>query len=249
MDSVIAPTINELRKELGLPRVRNIIRDYWHSPTLTIGLFPEWYAARQPEWPKQTVLTGFPLFDEPDLSPIDAELDAFLRAGDAPIAFTPGSAMWQARSFFDTSVETCVRLKRRGLLLTRHRDHLPEKLPAGVIHVHYAPFSQLLPRCCALVHHGGIGTTAQAMAAGVPQLVTPFAHDQPDNAERLRRLGVAGVIKASRYTPKRAARVLGELIGSPRVAQSCREVAAKFRGSDPIEKTCELIESVLRVGE
>ena len=244
MDSIIAPPLNALRGELGLSPVRNVLRDYWHSPALTIGLFPDWFGRPQPDWPPQLRLTGFPLYDEPDVTPISAELKEFLNDGDPPITFTPGSAMWQAHRFFATSVETCVRLKRRGLLLTRHEQHLPRKLPPGVIHVHYAPFSRLLPRCAALVHHGGIGTSAQAMAAGVPQLVTPFTHDQPDNAARMKRLGVAEVVPASSYTADSAIPRLRKLLSSPSTARSCQNVKCRFVGVDALGQTCDLIEAL-----
>jgi rhamnosyltransferase subunit B len=245
-DSLIAATINALRRDVGLPAVRNMLGSYWHSPQMVIALFPEWFAPKPPDWPAQTRLTGFPLYDEPDITPISAELETFLNSGEPPIAFTPGSAMWQARQFFDASAQACVRLDRRGLLLTRHRDHLPPRLPHNVVHVHYAPFSKLLPRCAAFVHHGGIGSSAQALAAGVPQIVTPFTHDQPDNAARLAALGVARIIPPKKYDGARAARELRELIASPAVAQSCRRVAEKFVGVDAIGQTCELIESLAR---
>jgi rhamnosyltransferase subunit B len=244
MDRIMGPAVNALRGEFGLPPVSNIIRDYWHSPQRVIGLFPQWYGPIQPDWPAQTELTGFPLYDEPEVTPIDHALEQFLRDGEPPIAFTPGSAMWQAHRFFEESVEACVRLKRRGILLTRHRDHLPQTLPAGVIHVDYAPFSQLLPRCAAVVHHGGIGSSAQALAAGTPQLVTPFAHDQPDNAARLRRLGVAAVVPAKKYRARRIVSALNDLLSSPDVARACHEVRDRFAGDDPIDHTCDLIESL-----
>jgi UDP:flavonoid glycosyltransferase YjiC (YdhE family) len=245
MDRIIAPSVNALRAEVGLPPVRDMIREYWHSPRLVIGMFPNWFAKPQADWPAQTVVTGFPLYDEPEITPIDSVLEDFLRDGEPPIAFTPGSAMWQAERFFAESVEACVRLKRRGLLLTRHRDHLPATLPSGVVHVHYAPFSQLLPRCAAFVHHGGIGSSAQALAAGVPQIVTPFAHDQPDNASRLKRLGVAEVIPARKYKARRIVPALRRLLDSPDVARACRAVRARFAaGVDPLEQTCDLIESL-----
>jgi rhamnosyltransferase subunit B len=244
VDHTIAPPLNELCAELGLPPVRNVIRDYWHSPQQVIGLFPPWFAAKQPDWPSHVKLTGFPLYDESEVSPISPELDAFIRAGEPPIAFTPGSAMWLGRTFFDASVEACVRLKRRGLLLTRHRDHLPPDLPSNVIHVHYAPFSQLLPRCAAFVHHAGIGSTAQALASGVPQLLMPLAHDQPDNSARIKRLGVGEILPPRKYKPQRIAAVLRALIESPDVALRCREIAKRFEGVDALGATCDLIESL-----
>ncbi|MEO6435825.1 MAG: glycosyltransferase [Tepidisphaeraceae bacterium] len=249
MDSIIAPSLNALRGELGMPPVRNVIRDYWHSPVLTIGLFPDWFARPQPDWPTQLKLTGFPLYDEPEITPVSSGLDAFLREGEPPIAFTPGSAMWQAHRFFDASVETCVRLNRRGLLLTRHTDHLPARLPPGVIHVPYAPFSALLGRVAAFVHHGGIGSSAQALASGVPQLVTPFTHDQPDNAARIKRLGVADFLPASRYTADAAVPRLRSLLTNPAVTRACRDVKSRFVGVDALGQTCDLLETLAPIAQ
>ena len=194
--SLIIPSISAVREEAGLPPLQQG-NWTWESPDRIIGLFPEWFAPRQPDWPSQTRLTGFPMFDQRASAPLDPELERFLDGGEAPIVFTPGSGMWNGTSFFAESVRLCSKVGRRGLFLSVHADHIPSDLPSQIRHVSYAPFSQLLPRCAAIVHHGGIGTSAQAMAAGIPQLVTPFfAHDQFDNAARLRELGVARSIPA-----------------------------------------------------
>jgi UDP:flavonoid glycosyltransferase YjiC (YdhE family) len=191
-------------------------------------------------------LTGFPLFDEKGHEPMSAELNAFLDDGDKPIAFTPGSAMSHGHEFFDAAAAACRRLGRRGLLLTRHAEQLPPSLPPGVIHIPYAPFSELLPRCAALVHHGGIGTTAQAMAAGVPQLIQPMSHDQPDNAERVKRLGIGDHVSVKRFRAGVVASKLRTLLESPEVASACANVARRFMDAQPIEQTCDLIESIAR---
>ena len=82
-----------------------------------------------------------------------------------------------------------------------------------------------------MVHHGGIGTTAQALAAGVPQLIMPLAHDQPDNAARVQRLGVAGDGWSKVFRGPAVAKELAELIGSAEVARRCRSVAAQLAGA------------------
>lgn len=240
----VTKPLNAVRAECGLPPERDLFGDYIHSPQRVIGLFPDWYAPPQPDWPPQTRLTNFPLYDERDVEPLTAEVSRFLDAGEPPIAFTPGSAMWQGHGFLAESAEACRLLGRRGILLTRHRDHLPPRLPPGVIHAAYAPFSQLLPRCAALVHHGGIGTLSQGLAAGVPHVVMPMAHDQADNAARLRRLGVAAVVPPKRYKARRVARELGELLENAAVRENCRTVAERLRGRDGLEETCELIEEL-----
>ena len=244
VDPALAPGVNAFRAEFGLPPVRRIMGEWWNSPQRVIGLYPDWYGPPQPDWPGQVRLTGFPLYDERGLEPMPEALLRFLDAGEKPIAFTPGSAMWQGRKFFDAAVGTCKLLGRRGILLSRQRGHIPPDLPPGVIHVDYAPFSELLPRVAALVHHGGVGTTSQALAAGVPQLVTAMAHDQPDNGERLTKLGVGKWMWVDQFTPGRAARLLGELLASPTVASTCANVRARMKQSPSLDATCDLLEQL-----
>ncbi|MGC3968664.1 MAG: hypothetical protein QM775_15215 [Pirellulales bacterium] len=190
VDRLINPELNGFRRELGLPPVRRFFNGWLHSPKLTVGLFPNWFAPPQPDWPKQIQLTGFPLYDEGDHTPLGTDVEEFLAAGTPPIAFTPGSAMTFGQSFFAAAVDACRRLNRRGILLTRHEEQIPSSLPAEVRHFPFVPFTKLLPRCSALVHHGGIGTMSQALAVGLPQVVMPLSHDQPDNIQRAERLGV-----------------------------------------------------------
>lgn len=243
IDPLILPQVNALRGEVGLPPTARVLNGWWQSPRLTLGFWPDWFARPRPDWPANTRLVGFPLFDERGVTPLPSELAAWLDApGGPPVAFTPGSAMTFGRQFFEASADACARLGRRGLLLTRHADQVPARLPDGVKHFAYAPFSELLPRCAALVAHGGVGTTAQGLVAGVPQLVMPMSHDQFDNAERVRALGCGDWVTRGRYTARRAARVLGRLLGDERVASACKRVAARFAGVDALAAACGLVE-------
>ncbi len=245
VDPQFVPGLNALRARIGLPRLRGVYRVWAHSPQLVLGFFPGWYGPPQPDWPSAVRLVGFPLFDEREATPMPAELVEFLDAGDPPIAFTPGSANLHAGPFFEAAAEACRKLERRGLLLTRFADQVPKELPEGVIHVPYAPFGLLLPRVAALAHHGGIGTAAQAMAAGVPQLVMPLAHDQFDNAARLGRLGVGRTLLPSRFRAPLVAGVLRELLDSPLVGNRCKGVAGRFSGGNrPLQRACELLEGL-----
>jgi UDP:flavonoid glycosyltransferase YjiC (YdhE family) len=242
-DGVFAPGVNRFRAELGLPPVKHLLVDWWHSPQRIVGLFPPWFAPMQPDWPSQMQLTGFPLFDERDDHPLEQRLESLL-AGERPIVFTPGSAYRFGRRFFQASAEACRRLNRPGILLTRHAEQVPKRLPDGVQHFEYVPLSRLLPRCAAIVHHGGIGTMAQAFAAGTPQVVVPFSFDQPDNAVRVRRLGVGAWIAPRRYTAGSAARVLGRLLDDDDVRAACNRFRDQLACESPLEATCDAIESL-----
>ena len=248
LDPPLAPQLNAFRAQFGLPPVRRVMNDWTHAPQLVIGLFPDWFAEPQPDWPPQVRLTGFPLFDEAGTREMPSGLAEFMDSGDPPLVFTLGTAMRFAERFFAVSVEVCRLLGRRGLLLTQFREQLPATLPDSVRHFDYIPFSALLPRCAALVHHGGIGTIAQALRAGVPQLIVPMNFDQPANASRVRALGVADSLRPPMYKPGLAKRKLESLLKQPGVSQRCHEIARKFEHVDPVRDTCDLIESVMIEG-
>ena len=243
IDRTFGGPINEFRKRFGLKPARRIIQGWWHSPLLTIGMFPEWYAPPQPDWPPQVRLTGFPLYDERDVNGIESKLATFLQSGDRPIVFTPGTAMIHGREWMQAGAEACALLGKRGLLLSRFRSQIPERLTDGVMHFDYAPFSQLLPQCSAFVHHGGVGSTAQALAAGVPQVIKPMAHDQHDNAMRVKRLGVGVEMKSGHHDAKAPARAL-ESVLDEKTRKTCAAIAARFSRENGIGKTCDLLESV-----
>ena len=246
VDRLLGPPINALRQELGLGQpVNGIFRDWCFSPHLVLGLFPEWFAPTQPDWPRQVALTGFPLWDQPDEAGLPAEVDEFLRAGEAPIVFTPGSAMAHGQSFFQAAVEACQSLGRRGILLTRYREHLPAKLPDGVRHFSFVPFSQLLPHVAALVHHGGIGSSSQGLSAGLPQLLMPMAFDQPDNAARLKRLGVADALPPKKFRGPAVARALDRLLANEKTHERCHHWARQCNTEAALSAACEKLERLL----
>ena len=248
VDPLIAPALNAWRAELGLPPVRRVLRSWFHSPQRVIGLFPGWFAQPQRDWPPQTRLTGFALSDD-SCSPVDRRefgdaLDAFLAAGDAPIVFTPGSANRFAAEFLQAGIDAADRIGRRALLVTKYRDHVPATLPPHAFHTPYAPFVSLFPRAAAVVHHGGIGTCAQGLAAGVPQLIMPMGFDQPDNAARLARLGVGEALPPARFTADRVAAALSRLLSDAHVRASAERWQGTQRRSDALAQTCDLIEHV-----
>lgn len=245
LDQKLGPPINAFRAELGLTPVRRIMGGWWNSPQRIIAMFPDWFAPPQPDWPPQTLLTTFPLYDAGDHQTMPPEAEAFLAAGDPPVVFSTGSNIADWPGFFTASLEACRILGRRGILITRFRDHVPSTLPDSIRHFDYLPYQRLLPRCAAMVHHGGIGTLSQAMAAGIPQLLTPLGLDQPDNAARLERLGAGRSLRPDEYNGEAAARLLAGLIDRPAVIARCRDLAARLQTTDPLSRACEAVEQLV----
>lgn len=248
LDPLIAPALNAWRTELGLAPVSRVFAGWMHSPQRVVGLFPEWFADAQPDWPPQLRLAGFALSD-PTVAPVgasDDRLDRFLEAGLPPIVLTPGSANRHAAAFFRAALGATSQLGHRAVCVTAHAAHLPAPLPDGALHASYAPFATLFPRAAAVVHHGGIGTSAQALAAGVPQLIVPMGFDQPDNAVRLVQLGVGAAIPARRFTGPRAAAALRALLTGTRTRSACRRWREAMDSEAAIRRACDLIEEQFR---
>ena len=244
IDRVVAPGFDRIRRDLGLRPVRRVLSHWINSPDRVVCAWPEWFSPKQTDWPAQAVTTGFARWSGTAGQSLDPALLNFLNAGPAPIGFTPGSAMAQGRDFFARALAASAALNQRALLITPYADQLPNPLPPHAHAVSYAPFDALLPRLAALVHHGGIGTTAQALATGLPQAVLPFAHDQFDNATRLVKRGVALRLTA-RSSVRQWATTLDHLLRDPSIAAACqRHAGLMVEDRNAAQRIAELIESV-----
>lgn len=223
--------LNRIRRDLGLPKGSHWFGKEFTAGALPLGLWSPLFRDAVEGDPKGSVITGFPWHDRHcEITPEDDRLHSFLdeceRANEPPILFSLGTAAVHTNwDFYEHAAEACRLLGRRGLLLIGRDEYRPRSLPKGVEAFTYVPFSEAMPRCAVNVHHGGIGSTAQGLRAGRPTLVVPLAHDQPDNAARLKRLGVSNTIPHGQVTPRRLADALRSLLESPSVAAK----AATFR--------------------
>ncbi len=233
--------LNTYRVELGLPSVDRIFSSWIHEADCVVGLFPDWFGKPQSDWPPNVALVDFPLYDHGDHSPLPPQLDEFIKAGQAPIAFSAGTATATAHEFFKTSIEASQKAGLRAILLTHFGQQVPASLPKNVMHIDYAPFGALLPKLAAFVHHGGIGSTSQALRAGIPQLIRPVAYDQFDNSARAVRLGVAHEVLLKQYTPQAVAKVLSTLTTDDTLHQRCQHIASRFTNHNPIGTACDVI--------
>ncbi len=229
--------LRRLRRELGLPRRHGLDLLFGAtSSAATIGLFSPLLAPPQPDHSARTLIAGHSFHDRYiGAHALAQELDAFLAQGDAPIVFTLGSFVARDRSdYYAACIEAAHALSRRAVLLA-HADDAPAlraRAPADVFVSSYAPHSLIFPRACAVVHHGGIGTTGQAMRAGRPQVVTPFLGDQHDNAERLRRLGVARIVDGETASADALTRNLGIVLSDEIYARRAEATASAMAGED-----------------
>ena len=243
VDPMLEKQLGTLRKAHGLPKIKNWMTHWWHSPDLVIALFPEWFASPG-DLPAQA--KQFPFLLAGNDSPMPPDLDDFLLAGSPPVVVTLGSAMAQAGRVFEATTRAARELDRRVVLLTRHPEQLSQhksgRVPEGTFVCRWAPLGGLFERASLVAHHGGIGTTAQAIAAGVPQLILPFAHDQPDNAHIIQRLHLGDFHNPHRIRFGRLKAQMQGLLTSESIARAClnaRNNQIGFSGTCPAADALE----------
>ncbi len=245
--------IYELRRELGLPMGANPIFEAKHSPDLVLALFSRLLGVEQKDWPPHVSITGFCFYDADPNAPhaiaLPVQLEQFLAAGEPPVVFTLGSAaVLAAGDFYEQSARAALRAGVRAVLLigADARNRPRGALPDSICVAEYAPYSALFPRTSLVVHQGGVGTTAQCLRAGRPMLVMPYSHDQPDNARRMKRLGVARVIQRAEYKPWRVARHLRAMLAQPECERRAQAAAQAMAREDGVKAACDALERLCR---
>jgi rhamnosyltransferase subunit B len=238
----------EFRREVGLDENHDPMFGDKYSKLLHLAMFSKVLAQPQPDWAKSTVQTGFCFYDgQADLGVMHEDLLKFLDAGEPPIVFTLGSAaVMDARDFYEQSIKAAKILDKRAVMLYGTFNQPPKGLDTDRVGFDYAPYSQIFPRACAVVHQGGVGTTSQVLRAGVPMLVMPYSHDQPDNAARCRRLGVAEVINRNSYTAENAAKKLRKLLSDKNYKENALKAKGVVDSEHGTETACDEIEKLLK---
>ena len=243
---------DHVRRRMGLPRkgFGGYVRDALATPTVLEA--STHVVPRAPDWPESFVQTGWWFRDHvPPWEPPDG-LAAFLDAGDPPVHVGFGSMPTDDPAAVLRDVVTALRrVGRRGVVSAgwadlgraglRSRD-----LPADVLAIDGAPHEWLLPRCAAVVHHGGSGTSAAAFRAGVPQVVVPHIADQPYWGRRAHSLGVGPAPLARKHlTAATLTAALKEAL-TPASAFAAAGIAARVGGEDGAGEAARRIDDVVR---
>ncbi len=236
-----------LRRDLGLNPDHDPIFTDKFSPLLHLAMFSKAFARPQPDWFSPTIQTGFCFYDDSETLALQPELEAFLAAGEPPIVFTLGSAaVMDARDFFDESAKAAKLLGRRAVLLYGKDNAPPKGLDDDIVAFEFAPYSLVFPHAACVVHQAGVGTTGQVLRAGVPHLIVPFSHDQPDNAARCRRAGVAEILGRSSYNAQSAAKALSAILSDEKYRANALPLKRIIDSENGTKTACDAIEAVLR---
>jgi rhamnosyltransferase subunit B len=233
-DRFALPSVIEACAAHGVKPPTRLWKEWHHSPDGALALFPSWYGSIAKDQPDNTFQWDFPLEDMAHHHDMDPDLEDFLAQGHRPILFTAGTGQYHAAEFFKTAAQVVAKLGHRAVFLTAKPGQIPKNLPSSIFVTAYAPFSLLLPQAAVMVHHGGIGTLSQCFAAGIPQLVVHMSLDQPDNADRVERLGVGLSIGAEQLTEKRLFSLVKRCLEDPSFKDNATRRAKHLTQRQPL---------------
>ncbi len=247
-ESASIKEVNDFReKTLGLPKRKSGVYafeiDGKEIPIIypvSKALFPE-----VKSWENKVSLPGF-FYLKNEGEALEARITAFIQAGPAPIVLTFSSMPVKSPARFQAIVTEALRETGDRAIIVIGNSGLSFESKEDQLILQAVPHHLLFPLAKGIIHHGGVGTMAAALKSGRPQLIIPFAVDQPFWAHRLARLGYAlEPLTEKQLTKERLVQRLNEF-NNPKVkqqAQAIRQIIAKEQG---VDDAITLIEKMVR---
>lgn len=234
-------TYLQTRQRLGCP----LAFQTGSNAVLQIGFFPEWFGMPAKDWPTNLKLVGFPLQNRASPSS-RAAFDGVLEQMGAPLVFTSGTGVKDTQALFGEGRKICEQLQLPGVFVGGANGAELLQGSSLCTHLDYIDFEYALPKSLAIIHHGGMGTTAQAIKAGIPQLIRPIKYDQPDNADRIYKLGLGTYVMPERFTAQAVTPMLANMLQKAKNSKALGHYSADVKCSAAIVAACDLIEVVSR---
>jgi UDP:flavonoid glycosyltransferase YjiC (YdhE family) len=186
-----SPAVKALRQRLDLPPFTAASFEHILHSTPLLGAYSPKVIPPPADWPASVHVTGYWFSDtQPEWQP-SPEFAAFLNAGAPPVYVGFGSMGGDhPERLADVVLAAIAQSGQRGVLLTGWGGMHTGRVPEHVFVLDAAPHGWLFPRMAAVVHHGGAGTTAEGLRAGVPSVIVPFSFDQPFWGKRIQACGL-----------------------------------------------------------
>jgi UDP:flavonoid glycosyltransferase YjiC (YdhE family) len=215
--------------------------------TPLLGAYSSRVIPHPPDWPESMHITGY-WFQEsrPEWAPPD-KLQAFLDSGDPPVYVGFGSmAGSQPEQLAQLILQALVKSGQRGLLLTGWGGMQAVSVPDSVYVLDSAPHTWLFPRMAAVVHHGGAGTTAEGLRAGVPSVILPYMMDQTFWGKRVSALGVGPEpIPRKKLTADNLAGAIQAAVTGPEIRQRAARLGEAIRAEDGVGEAVRIVKRYL----
>lgn len=241
------PFVNEFRKRFGLGSLNSADFHGVLTSAPLLGAYSPAVISRPKDWPANVHITGYWFQDTPSNWQPSDELEAFLSQGGPPVYVGFGSmAGRNPQHFAEIVLEALAKSGQRGILATGWGGMNVLNVPGNVFVLDAAPHSWLFPRMSAVVHHGGAGTTAEGLRAGVPTVIVPFIVDQLFWGKRVRELGAGPEpIRARQLTVNKLADAIQAATTDPKMKRRAEEIGKAIRAEDGTGNAVNIVKQYL----
>jgi sterol 3beta-glucosyltransferase len=245
----LAQFLNPFRAQLGLPPIpfHDPLSMVASSPQLALYALSRYILPPDSAWPEHYHVTGFFFVDEEHWQP-DPGLVAFLTAGDPPVVISFGSMIHEDPTAVTQLLVTAIRRVGCRAIIQRGWSGLAQQpnLPSHIHMTGYVPHAWLFARAACVVHHGGAGTAAATLRAGVPAICVPHFFDQFSFSDAARSLGcVSAVIPYAKLTVERLCVAIAETLTNPRYRRAAETMSQRIGAEQGVETARTLIERMV----
>ena len=247
LNKSLKPTIDMLRIKHGLEVAKDLLTDVWSSGKLTlIAVSPE-ICKQQDDWPKNIQVCGFlNMENTPNEGSISVQLEHFLDEADPPIYMNFGSMIPPILQIQKETIqlfEDASKLSNcRAIIQMPSWEECQVKSSKIIHYVTSSPHHLIFPRCKAVVHHGGAGTTQTTMLAGIPSIPIAHTKEQEFWGLELKRLDIApNLLIRRKVTPRKLAERISTVVNSPTMQENAQKIAQLMKIENGVSKAVELI--------
>lgn len=246
LNMTLLKDVNRFRAVRGLRPCDDLLEDAWPSHLLNLLAASPAFLDRPSDWPAWNQMCGFLELPAHEHEPVSPEVDAFLSGGDPPVYMGFGSLMPIGGEYLEEAIEVFTAAARRAGVRAIVQSELDAPSSNDVMFVKRSPHRLVFPRCAAVVHHAGAGTTHATLRAGVPSIPVPHVSDQFLWADELQRLGVAPApLRRTRWSAKALADRITQVVGSSTMKQAAMTMQARMRDDHGPDTAATMIEEVV----
>jgi sterol 3beta-glucosyltransferase len=247
LNQTLLKRVNRFRRAKALPPCGDLLRDAWVSSRLhLLASSPSFLGARPADWPASHQQCGFlelPSHEHETLAP---DVDAFLSGGPPPVFMGFGSLMPSSGPHLAETVavfESAASLANCRAIIQADVDR---RATDSVLFVRRAPHKAVFPRCAAVVHHAGAGTTHTTLRAGTPSVPVPHVSDQFLWSKELHRLGVAPrMLRRTEWSAAKLASRITDVLNNPEMKAAAVRMQARVQSDNGPETAADLIETTM----
>jgi UDP:flavonoid glycosyltransferase YjiC (YdhE family) len=250
LNHTLLKDVNRLRRRVGLEPFRDLLLDAWPSHRLNVLASSPAWLDRPPDWPAWHQMCGFLELPRHEHETVSPEVEAFLSSGPPPVFMGFGSLMPVGGSaHLDETLAIFEQAARISGCRAIVQSEIARASSGQMCFVTRTPHALVFPRCAAVVHHAGAGTTHSTLRAGVPSVPVPHVSDQFAWSDELQRLGVSPKpLRRTQLSATALAARIGDVLANPRMKEAAMSMRSRMQGDDGPSVAASLIERAVATG-